>query len=460
MVVSGGARRALVAGGLLVALVLGAAGPIAAEDTPAGDRLPTMDAAVAPALDSGVLTVDGLDRYAFTPGPGSVRVVAPATNRGQNLRTVWWPTGAPATVDGEACATWTASLSRIAQPGIALRVRRDAGRLRAITLTNNIWLGDRTTWNVHGWDTAAGGLRPLGAVSLPGTFGPLASPPALPWRMCARVRGTTYQVRAWPVVAGVPEPTWGDPRYGASFTLPETWVYGGRAGWYVGHLSPGEVAIFEQLGAWRLHGSAADLRFEAVDHWVAGLYPLMFGRAADADRSYWVEAAGTRGPDWVVASMSTMAEGRSRTVTEVYQRVLRRDPDDAGRAFWAERLLRQPNVESLTLSVVLSPEFSGQRDDEALVAALYERILERAVDPAGVAFWVDRLEAGWSRARVASSFVLSAENRTRTTDRVFTDVLGRSPDAEELVGWTERFAALGLNQLRLRAALAATTFPR
>lgn len=35
------------------------------------------------------------------------------------------------------------------------------------------------------------------------------------------------------------EPTWQDPSHTGSVTLPSSWVYAGKAGWYAGHIPPG-----------------------------------------------------------------------------------------------------------------------------------------------------------------------------------------------------------------------------
>ena len=187
------------------------------------------------------LTPDGDDQYLYEPGRGSMVVRAPATNEGGNLRDVWWPMNATATVDHESCATWTEFGGPIAQAGVALRVRRQGGAVQAITVTNNIWWGARSGWNVHAWPADGGPTLVVGQR--------LLGIPSLPWRLCARAVGSMVDFKVWSLADGGSEPAWGDPVFGASFELLPEWVYVGQPGWYTGHLRRGEALSFDSLRA-------------------------------------------------------------------------------------------------------------------------------------------------------------------------------------------------------------------
>ncbi len=193
------------------------------------------------------LTTDGRDRFFVAPVGERTTVRADATNTGGNTRIVWVPAGGAVATDQQTCATWV-SWTGLTQAGVALRVRGDGPRVRAVTVTGNIVWGARFGFNVHVWDTARHprGSVPVtyaGGADLSRTFGPANGLMKLPWRICARVQGRVLDFKVWPV--GGEEPRWGDTRFGRRFQLPATATYEGRAGWYAGHLRPGDRLVIE-----------------------------------------------------------------------------------------------------------------------------------------------------------------------------------------------------------------------
>lgn len=206
----------------------------------------------APAARIYPLTTEGSDRFTVTPAATRTTVAAVKGNTGGNTRLVWVPPKGDVSTDQQVCATWVA-WSGLAQPGLALRVRGDGWRVRAVTVTGNIVWGARFGFNVHEWDTATwnpGGLPVTyaGGAELSRTFGPANGLVSLPWRICARVKGQMLDFKVWPLSR--PEPKWGDTRYGRRFKLRPQAVYPGRAGWYAGHLRPGDrLTIEDQVTA-------------------------------------------------------------------------------------------------------------------------------------------------------------------------------------------------------------------
>jgi hypothetical protein len=196
----------------------------------------------APNLAQHYISRDGSDRYTMAVGSGAVRVDAPrsnvATPEGSSTRIAIWPPGTPAVVDQQSCATWTDSTGKWVQQGIALRVRIDGSRFRSIVVAKNIVYGASWQFNVYTWDS---GRSPYfvvhGAVSLRAPFARGEVPRPLPWRVCARAEGRVVTVKGWrPDEA---EPGWSNPTHTGRVTLPATWVYAGKAGWYAGHVQPG-----------------------------------------------------------------------------------------------------------------------------------------------------------------------------------------------------------------------------
>ncbi|MBK6855772.1 MAG: hypothetical protein IPG97_04225 [Microthrixaceae bacterium] len=222
----------------------------------------TAEAAASPHLVTANLTADGADRYEYVlqqssrsgrrggqAGTGlDLVVTAPASNQGVNLREVGWFDDESPAVDAQSCVTWSEFTGPIAQAGVALRVRSAPGGPQAITVTNNIFFGARNGWNVHLWSGSRGEV--IGQVVLSHSFGPTVfQTPPLPWRLCARTVGRVVQFKAWSMVLQPDEPAWADPGFGASFVVPDEWVYAGRAGWYVGHLVGGDQSDYRQLDA-------------------------------------------------------------------------------------------------------------------------------------------------------------------------------------------------------------------
>lgn len=259
---------------LMALTLLPATVPTAAGGRPARPR--TKEAAIR--FRTALITPEGRDRYVYRAGPGTFTVAAPATNQGGNLRAVWWPSGARPVQDQQSCVTWTRIGGPIVQAGLSLRVADDGGKVRALTVTNNIWSGARAGWNVHAWRTDTAEHEIIGQVRLSQVFG--ATPfeePELPWRVCARVVGRALELKAWPLRRRTTEPAWGDPRYGTSVQLGADWVYPSVAGWYVGHAQAGEHTSFAQLDAGPARVDAGDLLGLRVRASASALYEALVG---------------------------------------------------------------------------------------------------------------------------------------------------------------------------------------
>ena len=123
-----------------------------------------------------------------------------------------------------------------------------AGGTKAITITKNVWFDANWIFNVHVWDTSASPVATLiASFDLGSVLYPGGSYVPYPWSICARVIGNVVDFVVWPT--GSPQPSWGDPAYGGAVTLPPGFEDAGHAGWYAGHLQPGEHAGFQDLVA-------------------------------------------------------------------------------------------------------------------------------------------------------------------------------------------------------------------
>jgi hypothetical protein len=164
-------------------------------------------------------------------------------------------------------------------------------------------------------------------------------------------------------------------------------------------------------------------------------YLLLAGRCPSAaEHDYWVTRLddGTS-PAVLARSLARSIEGYGQLVDRAYEQVLGRAPDAAGRTFWATALRDGYRIDRLMASMAASPEFYAHAGgtDAGFVDLLYERILDRAAEPAGAAFWTGQLASGVPRWQVARAFTGVAETRRQLTVVAYEVVLGRAPSASE-----------------------------
>ena len=128
----------------------------------------------------------------------------------------------------------------------------------------------------------------------------------------------------------------------------------------------------------------------------------------------------------------------------LYYAALTRPPDYTGLQNWSGAL----QTGTLTLAgaadlFVVSTEFGlkyGSLDNTGYVQQLYRNVLGRDADPAGLADWVGRLNAGASRGTVLVGFSESPEFRAEIANqveilRLYYLLLKRMPNTTELQSW-------------------------
>lgn len=103
--------------------------------------------------------------------------------------------------------------------------------------------------------------------------------------------------------------------------------------------------------------------------------------------------------------------GITRFVSRLYSKALGRSPEAAGLNDWTGRILRgEATPETVAFGFFFSDEMKLKKlDDVEFVKVLYRVFLDREADPAGLADWVSRLEAGMKREAVMYGVSKSAE---------------------------------------------------
>lgn len=190
------------------------------------------------------------------------------------------------------------------------------------------------------------------------------------------------------------------------------------------------------------------------------LYRSVVGRPADrGGLVFWGGRldAGIA-PAEVARALAHTPEVIAAKVASIYQAVLGRAPDSGGLAFWTAAVQRGTSLETTRLLMALSPEATARAGGSVgtVVDNLYLGLLERPSDPAGRAYWVDRLTHGAAASEVAMAFLQSSELATRVVDRDYQAALFRPADPAGLAFWSASYSAGATDELALLATLAGS----
>jgi hypothetical protein len=109
-------------------------------------------------------------------------------------------------------------------------------------------------------------------------------------------------------------------------------------------------------------------------------------------------------------------------VARLYDAVLARLPDSSGLANWVSALNAGTSLQTVAGDFVASAEFQtvyGSLDNTGFVTLLYENVLHRAPDTAGLSNWVTALSSGQdTRAQVVLGFSESPEHILNTAPHI------------------------------------------
>lgn len=122
-------------------------------------------------------------------------------------------------------------------------------------------------------------------------------------------------------------------------------------------------------------------------------------------------------PAEAAATTPAVSRGVSDSITRLYLAVFDREPDPAGRQYWVNQYVNGVSLPRIAESFMASTEWQrriGDVDDAAFVTLLYNNVLERKPDPAGRRYWVDRSAGGFTRTDLVLSFSESPEFVRRT----------------------------------------------
>jgi uncharacterized repeat protein (TIGR01451 family) len=187
----------------------------------------------------------------------------------------------------------------------------------------------------------------------------------------------------------------------------------------------------------------ADLAF------IDGVYRALLGRHADpTGEANWLAALMAGAPRSAVArGVFDSAEHRGLEVDRFYLELLHRPADASGRATWVNALLAGMSEADVQASLLSSPEYQAEHaSDSAFVSGLYQDVLGRAADPAGLASKLALLQGGVSRGQVIAAVLSSPEALGRIVDGDYAAFLGRAADAAGRAAFLGQLLAGGPGQ--------------
>jgi len=139
------------------------------------------------------------------------------------------------------------------------------------------------------------------------------------------------------------------------------------------------------------------------------------------------------------------ADGVAAQVTRLYDTVLQRGPDQAGLDYWADQVEDfGGTLKDIATGFLNSTEFqdkTGQLSNADYVEFLYQNALDRASDVDGKSYWVAQLQSGArDRADLLIGFSESAEHRSLTADLVSKGFFNTDDDYQAVALFYDTFA--------------------
>jgi uncharacterized protein (TIGR03118 family) len=212
----------------------------------------------------------------------------------------------------------------------------------------------------------------------------------------------------------------------------------------VGNSGDGTISAFDPATGAFL-GQVQDVNDQIIH--LEGLRGLAFGNGVSAGPSnaLFFAAGLNGGHDGLFGSLQPTAAGgkNARFVDQVYQDLLNRQAEPAGLAFWMGQLNQGMTRAQVVAGIENSMEF--QTD---VVQKAYQQFLHRSAEPAGQTFWVNFLQQGHTVEQMEAGLVGSVEyfqNRGGGTNNgflnaLYQDALNRAIDPTGMATFSQALA--------------------
>lgn len=143
----------------------------------------------------------------------------------------------------------------------------------------------------------------------------------------------------------------------------------------------------------------------------------------------------------VAESLTHSGEYYGTFVNDVYDQYLLRPADAAGLNYWTTLMALGTSDEQLEADLLSSAEYFERNgaSNVSWVAAMYQGLLGRSADDAGLAYWEGQLEAGVSQYQVALDIATSAERESIVVSNDYQTFLGRGASSADVAYWVNQF---------------------
>lgn len=151
-------------------------------------------------------------------------------------------------------------------------------------------------------------------------------------------------------------------------------------------------------------------------------------------------------------------EGRTAFIDTEFERLLDRPADPAGRAFYLNRMRGGTTRAQVRSHLVGSSEYFTLKGGtaESFVDAAFADLFGRDADAGGRDYWLRRLSSGTTRTQLANTFQASSEGRRLRVQGIFLVYLDRLPDPSGLSYWMGKLAS-GTSEERMITTISGGT---
>ena len=154
----------------------------------------------------------------------------------------------------------------------------------------------------------------------------------------------------------------------------------------------------------------------------------------------------------MASAFNNSDEYRLKKTEQAYLGVLGRMPEQAGRDNWLTAMrngqLSPEDVYAVFLSTDEMYYVQGGGTNAGYVTTLYQRLLGRSPEPAGLQAWVSMLDQGQPRSVVSNGIWYSPERYNVRVDEAYLALLGRNASPAEQAIWTAVAQRSGASTMR------------
>lgn len=143
----------------------------------------------------------------------------------------------------------------------------------------------------------------------------------------------------------------------------------------------------------------------------------------------------------VAESLTHSGDYYSTFVNNIYEQYFTRPADAAGLNYWTTQMALSTSDEQLEANLLSSSEYVERHGgtDVSWVAAMYQDLLGRPADSAGLTYWLGQLEAGVSEDQIALGIATSAERESIVVANDYQTFLGRGATSADVAFWVNQF---------------------